>query len=256
LPLKRLLLLVLLLAVFLIAGCSTTVTTVNVSAAASLKDAITEINYLYVGDDPFTKVVVNFGGSGTLQKQIENGAPVDVFISASAVQMDALQKQQLIIEGSRRNLLKNKVVLIVPADSTRGIADFKDLAGDKAGKIAVGDPKSVPAGQYAQQIFDKYAISDLVKPKLILGSDVRQVLTYVETSNVDAGVVFLTDAKISKKVKIVAAAPDEINAMVVYPVAIINSSSNMETAEDYVNFLFSETARAVFEKYGFIALGR
>jgi len=244
------------LAVFLFAGCSTTVTTVNVSAAASLKDAVTELNYMYVGDDPFTKVVVNFGGSGTLQKQIENGAPVDVFISASAVQMDALQKQQLIIEGSRRNLLKNKVVLIVPADSTPGIADFRDLTGEKVGKIAVGDPKSVPAGQYAQLVFDKYGITDQLKPKLVFGSDVRQVLTYVETGNVDAGVVFLTDAKISKKVKVVADAPDDINATVVYPVAVINASNNMEIAEDYVNFLFSETARAVFQKYGFTALGR
>ena len=253
---KLLFLIASVLVVVFIAGCAAPAVTVNVSAAASLTDAIREINELYTGHDPSMKIVTNFGGSGTLQKQIENGAPVDIFISASAMQMDALQKQQLIVDGSRKDLLVNKVVLVVPSGSTLGIADFKDLTGDKVVKIAVGDPKSVPAGQYAQMIFDKYGISGPVGPKLVFGSDVRQVLTFVESGNVDAGVVFLTDAKISGKVKIVADAPDEVNSKVVYPVALINTAKNMGAAADYENFLFGEKAKAVFEKYGFTALGR
>ncbi|MGD0855818.1 MAG: molybdate ABC transporter substrate-binding protein [Dehalococcoidia bacterium] len=244
------------LAIISVAGCAAPAATVNVSAAASLTDALKEVNKLYVEANPNVTVIPNFGGSGTLQKQIENGAPVDIFISAAAAQMDALQKEKMIIDDTRRNLLINKVVLIVPSGNPLGIGDFKDLVSDKVAKIAIGDPKSVPAGMYAQQIFDKFGISDSLKSKLVLGSDVRQVLTYVESGNVDAGIVFITDAKISGKVKIVANAPDDINAKVVYPVAMIQASKNTLVALGYESFLFSNQAIAVFEKYGFNMAGK
>jgi molybdate transport system substrate-binding protein len=239
------------LAAISIVGCAAPAATVNVSAAASLTDALKEVNKLYIEANPNVTIIPNFGGSGTLQKQIENGAPVDVFISAAAAQMDALQKNKLIIDDTRKDLLINKVVLIVPSGNPLGIGDFRDLVSDKVKKVAVGDPKSVPAGMYAQQIFDKVGISDVLKSKLVLGADVRQVLTYVESGNVDAGVVFITDAKTSGKVKIVANAPDDINAKVVYPVAMIQGSKNILAALGYESFLFSSQARAVFEKYGF-----
>ncbi len=244
------------LAIISITGCAAPAATVNVSAAASLTDAIKEINTLYVAANPNVTMVPNFGGSGTLQKQIENGAPVDVFISAAAAQMDALQKQKLIIDDTRRDLLINKVVLIVPADSSLGIGGFKDLVSDKVKKIAVGDPKSVPAGMYAQQIFDKFGIYDSLKSRLVLGADVRQVLTYVESGNVDAGIVFITDAKISGKVKIAANAPDDINARVVYPAAVIKACKNADAARAYESFLFGSQAKAVFEKFGFTVVGK
>jgi molybdate transport system substrate-binding protein len=244
------------LAAISIAGCAAPAATVNVSAAASLTDAIKEVNRLYIEANPNVTIIANFGSPGTLQKQIENGAPVDVFISAAAAQMDALQKQKLIIDDTRRNLLINKVVLIVPSGNPLGIGDFKDLVSDKVKKVAVGDPKSVAAGMYAQWIFDKFGIYDSLKSKLVLGADVRQVLTYVEGGNVDSGIVFLTDAKISSKVKIVANAPDDINAKVVYPVAMIQGSKNTLAALGYESFLFSSQARAVFEKYGFDLAGK
>jgi len=248
--------LVLLISVFLCHGCSTSAATVNVSAAGSLTDAVGEINALYQKENPGIIVTGNFAASGTLQQQIENGAPVDVFISASPKQMDALQSKKLIVDNTRKDLLCNKVVLIVPGDSTLGIKSFNDLIGDAVKKIAIGDPDSVPAGQYARDIFNEYGIMEALKPKLVLAGNVRQVLQYVESSNVDAGVVFTTDAKISKNVKVVADAPDDINKKVVYPVAVINTGKDMTAASAYEEFLFSDQAGFIFDKYGFTVVGR
>ena len=243
--------LALLLAAAMTFGCAAQKTEINVSAAASLTDVIKEINTIYMQKNPGVTVTANFASSGTLQKQIENGAPTDIFISAAAAQMDALQKGKLIKEETRHNLLINKVVLIVPNGNPLNISDFKDLTSEKVAKIAIGDPKSVPAGMYAQQALDKSGISDAVKSRLVLGGDVRQVLTYVESGNVDAGVVFLTDARTSAKVKVVADAPDEVNASVVYPVAVVSYSKNVNATLAYENFLLGNEARVVFEKYGF-----
>jgi molybdate transport system substrate-binding protein len=229
--------------------------TLNISAAASLTDALKEINTLYTTQNPNVTITPNFASSGTLQTQIQNGAPADVFISAAAAQMDNLQKGQLIVEDTRKNLLVNKVVLIVPVDSTLGITSFMDLATDKVKMIAIGDPKSVPAGTYAQQAFDFLGIMSQVQPKYVMGSDVRGVLSYVESGNVDAGIIYSTDALTSKKVKVVANAPDAINAKVVYPVAVIKASKNMDTSKAYENFLFTKQAKAIFEKYGFNIVG-
>ena len=239
-----------------VSGCARQTGTVNVSASATLTDAVKEINELYSQENPNVAVIANFSSAGTVQRQIENGAPVDIFISAASSFMDALQKEGLILDDTRKDLLTNKVVLVVPDDSSLGITDFKDLTGDKVKKVAIGDPKSVSAGMYAQQILDKTGITDIIKPKLVLAGDVRQVLTYVESGNVDAGVVFITDAKISNKVKIVANAPDDINARAVYPVAIIKGSENIDAARGYESFLFGDEAKAVFEKYGFSVISK
>lgn len=222
-----------------------------VSAAASLTDALKEINTLYITQNPNVTISNNFASSGTLQAQIQNGAPVDIFISAASAQMDNLQKAQLIVDDTRKNLLKNNIVLVVPIDSIVGLSDFKDLVSDKVNRVAMGDPKSVPAGIYAQQLFEQLGIASQLQPKLIFGGDVRQVLTYVESGNVDAGIVYSTDAKISSKVKIVATAPENINAKIVYPVAVIKASKNIAAAREYEDFLFGSQAKAIFEKYGF-----
>jgi molybdate transport system substrate-binding protein len=248
-------LVVLLLAILTFGCVPAQKTEINISAAASLTDAIKEINSLYMQENSGIKITANFGGSGTLQKQIESGAPTDVFISSAASQMDALQKGKLIIDDTRKNLLFNKVVLIVPAGNPLGITDFKGLTSDKVTKIAIGDPKSVPAGTYGQQVFDRFAISDVLKSKLVLAGDVRQVLTYVESGNVEAGVVYLTDARTSSRVSIAANAPDDINAKIVYPVAVIKASMSADAARAYEKYLFGSRARAVFEKYGFTMAG-
>jgi molybdate transport system substrate-binding protein len=225
--------------------------TLNISAAASLTDAVKEINILYISDNPDVTIVPNFASSGTLQQQIENGAPVDVFLSAAQTQMDNLQKKNLLLDDTRRNFVYNKVVLIVPSDSTLELSSFSDLALDKVKKVAVGDPKSVPAGTYTHQAFDQLGITAQIQSKEVLASDVRQVLTYVESGNVDAGIVYSTDALISARVKVVASAPDDINSRIVYPAAVIKDSKVPGAAQDYLDFLFSARAKTVFEKYGF-----
>jgi molybdate transport system substrate-binding protein len=189
--------------------------------------------------------------NGTLQKQIEQGAPADVFLSAAAKQMNALQDGGLIIDSTRQDLLNNKVVLVVPANSSLEITDFNDLLNENVKQIALGDPEFVPAGTYGKQALELLGIYDQIKDKLILGSDVRQVLGYVESGNVDAGIVYSTDAAITSGVKIVADAPAEINSKIVYPAAIVKSSKNVEAAEAYISFLFSSDAKAIFEQYGF-----
>jgi molybdate transport system substrate-binding protein len=230
--------------------------TINIAAASSLTEVLKAVNTAYALNNPNVTLTPNFASSGTLQTQIENGAPVDIFISAASAQMDNLQKENLLLKDTRKNLLYNKIVLIVPNESSLGLTGFKDLASDKVKKIAIGDPKSVPAGTYALQAFDELGITSQLQPREVLGADARQVLTYVESGNVDAGIVYSTDALTSTKVKVVGSAPDDINAKVVYPVAIVKASKIPAAAQDYLNFLFRAQAKAAFEKYGFTMVSR
>lgn len=246
----------LLLALTVVASCSKTPVELNVSAAASLADVLKEIDTAYTQAHSNVTITLNFASSGTLQQQIEQGAPADVFISAAAKQMDNLQNESLILTDTRKNLLQNTLVLIVPADSDLGITSFSDLTADKVKQIAIGDPKSVPAGTYAVQAFDELGITTQLASKEVLGSDVRQVLTYVETGNVEAGIVYSTDALTSTKVKVVANAPADINAKIVYPVAVVKASKNPDAAKAYLNFLFGDKAKAIFIKYGFTMVGQ
>jgi molybdate transport system substrate-binding protein len=223
----------------------------TVSAAISLKDALDEIKQLYEQANPGVTIATNYGASGTLQLQIEQGAPVDVFISAAPKQMDALASKSLLLEGTRKDLLRNEIVLIVPSDSTAKISSFQDLAGAEAKRVALGEPTAVPAGQYAKEVLTKLGIYDAVNAKAVLAKDVRQVLTYVETGNVDAGIVYKTDALSSKKVKIVATAPADSHAPVLYPVAVIKDSKNPGAAKQFEDFLAGPKGAEIFRKYGF-----
>jgi molybdate transport system substrate-binding protein len=226
----------------------------NVSVAASLTDAITAINETYMNENSGVTVVANFASSGTLQKQIEQGAPADVFISAAARQMNALQDEGLILSETRRDLLNNKIVLVVPDKSTLPISSFNDLISDEIDQVAIGDPEFVPAGTYGKQALELLGIYDKIESRLILGSDVRQVLGYVESGNVDAGIVYSTDAAITGGVKIVADAPAEINSKIVYPVAVVKDTKNVEAAKAYISFLLGIEAKTIFEKYGFVVI--
>ena len=221
-----------------------------VSAAISLKDALEEVKPIYQRTKPNISITYNFGASGALQQQIENGAPVDVFVSAAQKQMNALASKNAILPGTRRNLLSNSLVLIVPRNSS-GITSFRQLTDSKVKKIAVGEPRSVPAGQYAEEVFKNLGILQQIKPKLVLGNNVRQVLSFVESGNADAGVVYTTDAKTSRQVKEVATAATNLHSPIVYPVAVLKSSKNVSAAKEYVQFLSGNRARAVFQKYGF-----
>lgn len=236
------------------ANSTTEAGNLTVSAAASLKDALNEIETVYEKQKPNVHIRYNFGASGSLEQQIQQGAPVDLFISAGVKQMDGLQKGGLIINDTKKNLLSNQVVLIVPQNSS-GITSFQDLATSKVKKVALGEPKSVPAGQYADQVLTSYKILNAVKPKAVYAKDVRQVLNYVESGNIDAGIVYTSDAKSSSKVKVAATAPENTHSPVTYPIAVVKSSKNAATAKDFEQFLFSNQAKTIFEKDGFILSG-
>lgn len=226
-------------------------TGILVSAASSLKDALTEIKPLYQQSKSNINISYNFGASGALQQQIEQGAPADIFISAGKKQVDALEAKGLLLPGSRTNLANNRLVLIVAQDVV-GISSFSNLTDSKIKKIAIGEPRSVPAGQYGEEVLKNLKLYDQVKSKLVFANNVRQVLAAVESGNAQAGIVYATDAKTSNKVKVVVTADQKSYSPIVYPVAIIKSSKNLSAAKEFVKFLSSSQAKTVLRKYGFI----
>lgn len=221
-----------------------------VSAAASLTDALKDLAPLYRQTRSNVNIRYNFASSGALQQQIENGAPADVFISAAAKQMDALQQQNLLVSGTRRNLLTNRLVLIVPTNAA-GITNLKSLTDVRVKRIAIGDPRSVPAGQYAQEALTKAGLWTPLKSKYVLASNVRQVLQFVAAGNADAGLVYLTDAKTTDQVKIAQVIPANLHDPIIYPITVLKNSRNQTASRDFVQFLLSGTARKVFEQSGF-----
>lgn len=226
-------------------------TTLLVSAAASLKEALEEIKPIYQQGKPGTTVNFNFGASGALQQQIEQGAPADIFISAAKRQVDALESKRLLLPETRTILARNRLVLVVPRNVT-GVTSFFNLKDAKIKKIAIGEPRSVPAGQYGEQVLQKLKLLPDVKSKLVYANNVRQVLASVESGNADAGLVYATDAKISNQVKVVVAADEKYHSQIIYPLAVLKSSKSPDAAKDFVQFLSSNQAKAVLKKYGFI----
>ncbi|HEX8311253.1 MAG TPA: molybdate ABC transporter substrate-binding protein [Chthoniobacteraceae bacterium] len=224
-----------------------------VGAAASLKGALEEVEAAYSEQRRDLKLVFNFAGSGMLQQQIENGAPVDVFISAAPRHMDVLEKKGLILADTRRDLLTNTLVLIA-SENAPVLTSFNDLQKPQVRRIAVGDPRSVPVGAYAADVIRSLGLAESLAPKLVRTLDARQVLTSVETGNAEAGVVYLTDAKFSGKVRVAATAPEGSHARIVYPVGVINTSRKPDQAREFATFLDSRIARAIFEKHGFHTL--
>lgn len=223
----------------------------TILAAASLTDVCDEIKTMYETEHPNVTLTFSYGGSGALQTQIEEGAPCDVFISAATKQMTALDEENLMVSDSIRNLLENKVVLIVPKDSDSDITAFEDAATDKVTMIGLGEPGSVPVGQYSEEIFTTLGILDEVQAKANYGSDVRTVLSWVETSAVDCGVVYATDAYISDGVTIVCEAPAGSCKQVIYPAGIVAASEEQEAAEQFIEYLESDEIMELFASYGF-----
>lgn len=230
---------------------STQSITLTVSAAASLQDALTEIGKTYQAQYPQTVIRHNFGASGSLQQQIEQGAPVDLFISAAEKQMDALAAKNLIDPTSRRSLARNQLVLIVPKQPQGKVTQFQDLVKPEVAKVAIGAPASVPAGQYAEETLKSLQLWEQVEPKTVQAQNVRQVLTYVELGNVNAGLVYKTDAQQSNQVQVVATAPPNSHRPITYPLAVVASTKHPQAAQAYANYLVSPTAKATLQKYGF-----
>ena len=225
--------------------------TLIVSAAASMQDALQEINRLYLKKYPEAKIIFNFGSSGSLQRQIEQGAPVDIFISAASQQMNELAAKDLVLTTTRRNLVENKMVLIVPPDN-QAVTNFKDLTKESIEQIALGEPNSVPAGKYAHEILTNLNLANKVNLKTVYGKDVRQVLNYVATGNTDAGIVYSTDAKSTKGVKVVAIASPKNHSTVEYPIAVVKDSQYPQAAKQMLEFFFAPQAQVIFQKYGFV----
>ncbi len=228
---------------------------ITVSAAISLKNAFEEIGRIYEARNRGTKVFFNFGASGDLMRQIEGGAPVDVFASAAQKDMDEAEKKGLIAVGSRVNFASNSVVLIVPLKSGTAMKSFEDLKSGSIKKIAVGDPRTVPAGRYAAEVFAYFKMTDAIKDKLIFTENVRQALDYVSRGEVDAGIVYSTDAMAkSKEVAVMATAPEVSHKPVVYPIAVVKTSKNSEQANALISLVTSPKGKRILAKYGFKAV--
>ena len=223
--------------------------TLSVFAAASLTEALNEIAELYKASAPAVTLSFNFDSSGKLQTQIESGAEVDLFFSAGQKQMDALVDQYIDTE-TRKDLLVNEIVLIAPEGNKAGVASFEDCLTDKVKLISIGG-EGVPVGQYTQELFTNLKGWDKIQKKASLGSNVKEVLSQVETGSVDCGVVYATDAATAKAVTVVAKAPEGSHKPAVYPAAVLKGSANADAAKAFLNYLSGPEATGVFEKIGF-----
>lgn len=225
-----------------------------VSAAMSLRDAFEEIKIEFEKDNPGSNIIYNFAASGDLQAQIEQGAPVDVFASASEKQMDVLEERGLLVAGTRADFAQNEVVLIVPKNSDRSPANFQELVKPEVIRIAIGNPETVPAGQYTREVLTNLGLWERVQEKLVMTENVRQVLAYVEKVEVDSGIVYYTDALTSRSVAIAALAPPGSHRPIVYPIAVVKGSKEEELARRFVSFIVSQKGQGILQKYGFLPI--
>ena len=223
--------------------------TLLVSAAASLKDAFTEIGRHFEAQE-HVKVAFNFGASSLLQRQIETGAPVDVFASAAEAQMDQLQQKKLCLPDTRKDFAANALVLIVPTNSSLKKGSFFDLGTDKMGRIAVGAP-GVPIRLYSEEVLKKLKLWDAVRPKCVFGENVRQVLDYVARGEVDAGLVYATDAALLSGVRVLATAEVSWSRPILYPVAVVSDTRQVALAKRFIRYLTEKDGRKTLGKYGF-----
>ena len=239
----------------LLTGCSSSTKKedktieLNISAAASLKEAMADLEAAYTSKNPEVSFVINYGSSGSLQQQIEQGAPCDLFISAGEKQMTALEEEGLLLDGTNKDLVKNSLVLITSNDSE--ISSIDSLNSDAVSKIALGEPASVPAGKYADETLTSLAIKDSLNNKLVFAKDVKEVLAWTASGNADAGFVYLSDALSSDGVKIVETISEEYHSPITYPVAIVKDSDDIDAAKAFEDFLFTDEAQEIFEKYGY-----
>ncbi len=270
---KNLLLLLVLLSVFLAIGCvgnkseypnttGTPVTTttsatvipevITVSGAASLTEAFTKIASQFEKENPGTNVTLNFGGSGNLRMQVEGGAPVDVFASADENQMNILSNKSLIVNSSRKDFAHNSLVLIVPQKSTLTIANIKDLANPKIQRISIGNPDTVPVGEYSLLALNEAGLWSQLKNKAVLAEDVKQVLVYVERGDVDAGFVYITDAKTAQPgtIKIITSVP--VSTPINYPIAVVYSSTHKEKAQKFIDFVIGKDGQDILSTHDFV----
>jgi molybdate transport system substrate-binding protein len=221
-----------------------------VSAAASLTNAFNEIGKAYEKANPNTRVLFNFGSSGSLLQQISRGAPVDVFASADLETMDRAQKQNLLVADTRANFVSNKLVVVLPWESLTRCQSLADLAKPEFARLGLGTPDSVPAGRYAKQELERASLWDALSAKYVYGQNVRQVLDYVARSDVDAGFVYATDAALMKDaVKVAIEVPT--SQPILYPIAVVRGGGSEKAARRFVDFVKSADGQKVLARFGF-----
>ena len=238
-------------AVALLLAPSLRATEIHVFAAASLTDALKEIAADYekkTGD----KLLFNLAASSVLARQIEEGAPADLFFSADEAKMDALDKKGLLVAGTRKSILSNSLVIVLPTDSALLLKSAKALTGPEIKRIALGEPRTVPVGVYAKAYLERLGLWGQVGPKIVPTENVRATLAAVESGNVEAGIVYKTDALISKKVKVSFEVPAAEGPAISYPAALVQESKVPAESKALLEFLESELATTVFKKFGFI----
>lgn len=254
---KKLSLVAILSLLFIIMGCQQQEpvqpeqTELFISAAASLTDVLQELKSSFEQEHSQIKLTYNFGSSGKLATQIAQGAPVDVFLSASPQDMDALEQQNLIVVSSRVNFAMNQLVLITNRDSPLSYDSFEQINPEHLQHFAIGEPQVVPVGRYTKELLENLQLWDKLQGKLVMGSDVRQVLTYVDSGNADAGVVYASDARTAKNIKVLATADPKWHQPIVYPAAVLASSEKQTAAQAFLSYLTSETGKEVLRKHGF-----
>jgi len=224
------------------------------SVAISMKDAIEELGRRFTQSRPGVVLRYNVGASGDLQKQIEAGAPIDLFVSAAQRQMDELEKKGLIVPATRRVFARNVLTVVKPADSTIDIAKPADLLDPRVTRIVVGNPKTVPVGQYSEESLRTLGLWDRLQPKLVFSENVRQALDYVARGEVDAGFVYTTDAAVrGRDVKQAFRPPEGTYRPVTYPVAVIKDAKHPALARAFIDLLLSAEGQHVLARLGFLA---
>ena len=224
----------------------------TVSAAASLTDAFQKIGAEFKRKNPNINIVYNFAASGALASQIEMGAPVDIFASASVKDMDRVENARLLIPGTRRVFARNSLVVITPKGSKVRIKKLVDLKSRLIKHIAIGDPETTPGGRYAMQALKAVGIASDIKERLVYSSDIRQARAYAMRSEVDAAIVFRTDAFI-EGIHLAYRIPDSLHEKIIYPCAVLKDSKNQSSAKDYLSFVQSKRGRAILMSFGFLA---
>lgn len=223
-----------------------------VSAAMSLKASFEALETLFEEEYPGIDVLMNFNSSGKLSYQIEEGAPVDVFASASMKEMKRLSAKGIVDEGSLRVFAGNAIVAIVPKGSSALLRSFSDLGGDAAKRIVVGNPDTTPVGMYSMEVLKHSWVLPAVKKRLVFAEHVRQILDYVARGEVDAGLLYSTDALVRRDaVTVIMEAPAGSHREIAYPIAIVNGSTKRTAARSFIDAVLSDKGRAVLKRFGF-----
>ncbi len=222
------------------------------SVAVSMKEAVEDVGRQFIASRPGVTLRYNFGASGELQKQIEAGAPVDVFISAATRQMDELERGGFILSATRREFARNVLVAVKPVDEPLDLPGPSDLLDRRVQRIAVGNPKTVPAGQYAEESLRALGLWERVRPRLVFGENVRQVLDYVSRGEVQVGVVYATDALTrAGRVRLAFPFPEDTHRPIVYPAAVVKGGRHPDLARAFIELLVGREGQLVLRRLGF-----